>query len=71
MSLKVIKFGDERGIGSKIEKSSFFGGKKHYTLCVNDGIDKWVCIEDGSYEYQVLSVFDRFYEAQYRLNNEV
>jgi hypothetical protein len=73
-NLKIIKFGDERGVGSIVESVSFFGKKRTWTLVKNDmdirGLDKWICRETGDIHYRGSCDICRFYSAQYNTRNE-
>lgn len=71
---RVIKFGDQRGIGAVIEKRSLFNVTT-WTLCPDRngkgdveeecGLDKWTCRETGDWHYRGMWAGCRFYEAQF------
>lgn len=73
--VKIIKFGDERGVGSIVETTNFFGIVRTWTLVPDAGhegqarggwiFDKWVCRETGNWEFRDCCGVCRFYSAQF------
>lgn len=61
-TLKVIALGDERGVGSVVEETTFFGKKKSWTLVPGRELpdrgddpwrhDRWVCLQTGEDGYR-------------------
>lgn len=72
---KVLKFGDRDGVGSIVQKTSFWGSVTTWTMVPDDKhnglFDEWVCIESGSSECRdnPYIEIERFYQAQYRTKN--
>lgn len=74
--LKIVKFGDERGIGAIVEATSFFGiltrtwtlvprSNNDGTIMEYWGFDKWTCRETGRWHYRLLCRICTFYTAQF------
>ncbi|HEJ7283109.1 TPA: hypothetical protein SMF87_004561 [Serratia marcescens] len=67
--LKIVKFGDERGVGAIVEVTSLFGiVKRTWTLSpspMSKELDKWVCRETGRWEFRDCCYVCRFYTAQF------
>ncbi|EAR8162880.1 hypothetical protein DRC29_21220 [Salmonella enterica] len=70
---KIIQMGDERGIGSVVQKTGFFGKITTWTIKpYRDAedksewfMDKWVCRENGLSKYREFTQIEAFYTAQY------
>lgn len=77
--LKVVKFGDKRGVGSIISSTGLFGKVRTWTLVQNDvavsieywGLDKWVCRENGESHFRGFTDIDAFYSAQFNTREAV
>ncbi len=77
--LKIVKFGDERGVGAVVEVINFFGIVRTWTLVpdkYSDGsirerwtTDKWVCRETGGWDFRDCCNVCRFYAAQFNTSS--
>lgn len=78
--MKIIKFGDERGVGSIVEVVGLFGRVRTWTLVPKLqgdgtiekywGLDKWTCRETGAYEFRNICEICHFYSAQYKTKDD-
>lgn len=72
---EIIRMGDERGIGSIVQRRGLFGRKSTWTVkpsrdarCKDDWfLDEWICREDTRTVYRDDTPLDAFYTAQYAL----
>lgn len=71
--LKIIKFGDKRGVGAIVEVISLLGIiVRTWTIVESsNGIDfdKWVCRETGEWEYRGCCDVCLFYAAQFNTSS--
>ena len=65
MRYKIIKFGDRDGNGAIVQASVFFSVTTWTANNDNYGSEKWVCRENGKFEYKVLGSIDLFYKSQF------
>lgn len=72
--LKIVKFGDEHGVGAVVESTSFFRTVRTWTVVPSTNgrnFDQWVCRETGSWEYRGCCNICRFYSAQFSTRADV
>lgn len=72
---KIIKMGDERGVGSIVQKTVFFWKVTTWTIKPDRDVrdkekedwfmDEWVCRESGEKILREFTPIDAFYSAQY------
>lgn len=64
MRYKIIKFGDRDGNGAIVQTSGFLSVTT-WTANNDYGFEKWVCRENGKFEYKALGSIDLFYKSQF------
>lgn len=65
MAHKIIRFGDRDGNGAIVQVSTLFSVTTWTANNDKNGFEKWVCREDGKYEYKGFGNIDLFYKAQF------
>jgi len=72
---QIIQMGDERGVGSIVKKTGFFGRVTTWTIKPDRDVrdkekedwfmDEWVCRESGEKILREFTPIDAFYTANY------